>query len=324
MPPPLSPAAAQVLATVHEELRPMALGFLAMPPLQLSTESLPALRDMQFALPPPLDEPVLQTVEIDGPAGPLKLCVVDAQAGAARPVLLFLHGGGFVSGSAAKDLRQLQDIALAVDCLVVSVAYRLAPETPFPGALEDNLAALQWLRQHATELGGDPARIAVLGGSAGGGHAAMLSLAVRDRGLPPLAMQVLIYPMLDDRSGSSQPVPAPFGNMMWHEAANRFGWTSLLGVPAGSELVPAGAVPARAESLADLPPTFIGVGGIDLFLPENLRFAERLLAASVPTEVLVVPGAFHGFDLIARDTPVAREFTQRWQAALRRAFASHP
>ncbi|MDT7837926.1 alpha/beta hydrolase [Aquabacterium sp. OR-4] len=325
--PALSPAAERVLATVHEDLRPLARRFLAAPPPPpLSATSLPALRGMKFMLPPQLAEPAPQTLRIDGPAGAraLSLHVVGERAATAKPVLLYLHGGGFVSGAPAMDVRQLQDIALAVDCIVVSVGYRLAPETVHPGALEDNLAALQWLRAHAAELGGDPTRMAVLGGSAGGGHAAMLSLAMRDRGLPPLRMQVLIYPMLDDRSGSSQAVPAPFGNMMWNEAANRFGWSALLGVPAGSPQVPDGAVPARAPSVTGLPPTFIGVGSIDLFLPENLRFAERLMAASVPTELLVVPGGFHGFDMVARDTPVAREFTQRWQAALRRALAPHP
>lgn len=323
-PVPLSPQATQVLATVHEELRPAAAFFLAGPPLQLDAASLPGLRAMRFPVPEPLASPALKTLHIDGPAGPgaLTLQVVAAAPGAGKPVLLYLHGGGFVSGSADMDVRQLQDIALAVDCIVVAVEYRLAPETPHPGPLEDNLAALQWLRRHAAELGGDPGRIAVLGGSAGGGHAAMLSLAVRDRGLPPLRMQVLIYPMLDDRSGSSQPVPPPFGNMLWNASANRFGWTALLGVPAGAAQVPAGAVPARAQRLDGLPPTFIGVGSIDLFLPEDLQFAQRLMAASVPTELLVVPGAYHGFDLIARDTEVARAFTQRWQAALRRAFAA--
>jgi acetyl esterase/lipase len=134
-------------------------------------------------------------------------------------------------------------------------------------------------------------------------------------------MQVLIYPMLDDRTGSTRAPPAHQSLFTWTAGSNRFGWTSLLGVPAGSTHPPPGAVPARAKSLAGLPPTFIGVGSIDLFADEDLDYARRLVAAGVPTECLLVPGAFHGFDLAAPDADCSRRFRAAWSGALARGLA---
>jgi acetyl esterase/lipase len=316
----------ELLNTVHPELRPVARRFLAMPPMHFDQANLGLLRAMKFPFPPALEAPAMTRLLVSGAEGApdVPVFIVGAvAAGAKRPVLLVLHGGGFVCGSAGGDVRLLQEISLAVDCLVLSVEYRLAPEVPFPGSLEDNLTVLRWVSREAETLGGDPQNIAVMGGSAGGGHAAMLCLAARDRQVASIRMQVLLSPMLDDRTGSTRPVAPPFGNMMWSEASNRFGWTSLLGVAAGSDDVPAGAVPARSDDLRGLPPTFIGVGSIDLFLPECLHFAERLMAAGVATELAVVPGAFHGFDLIARDTQVSRQYSAQWQAALRLAFSAN-
>jgi acetyl esterase/lipase len=127
--------------------------------------------------------------------------------------------------------------------------------------------------------------------------------------------------MLDDRTGSTQPVPPHIGAFVWTAESNRFGWTSLLGVPAGSPKVPAGSVPARVENLAGLPQAFIVVGAIDLFVDENIEYARRLIAAGVPTELHVVPGAYHGFDLLAPNAKVAARFTDYWTTALRRALA---
>ena len=215
----------------------------------------------------------------------------------------------------------MQQVAREHDCVVVTVDYRLAPETRFPGSLEDNYAALNWLRLSANLLGVDPSRIAVMGESAGGGHAAMLAIAARDRGEVPIAFQLLIYPMLDDRTGSSRQVPPYVGVYIWVPASNRFGWSSLLGVPAGSKTVPAGAVPARVENLAGLAPAFIGVGAIDLFVDEDVNYARRLINAGVPTELCVVPGGYHGFDIIAPDAARSIAFRAAWHAALAKAFA---
>jgi acetyl esterase/lipase len=240
-----------------------------------------------------------------------------------RPAILHIHGGGFVAGTAVEAIAPMQQVALDHDCVIVTVEYRLAPETRFPGSLEDNYAALKWLYDSASSLGVDSSRIAVMGLSAGGGHAAMLTIAARDRAEVPIAFQLLSYPMLDDRTGSSRHVPPYIGAYLWVPASNRFSWSSLLGVPAGSQRVPAGAVPARVENLAGLPPAFIGVGSIDLFVDEDVAYARRLIDSGVPTELRVVPGAYHGFDLFAPEAPVSKAFRETWNAALARAFATN-
>jgi acetyl esterase/lipase len=239
------------------------------------------------------------------------------------PAVLHIHGGGYIAGVPAMNFKALRRLSSKLDCLVVSVDYRLAPRTRFPGALEDNHAALAWLHANARALDIDPARIAVMGDSAGGGHAAALAIAARDRGRYPLVYQVLIYPMLDDRTGSTRAPSSPkMGAQMWTAAANVFGWTSLMGVPAGSPAAPHGAVPARVDDLAGLPPAWIGVGSLDLFHDEDIAYAGRLKAAGVPVVLELVAGAYHGFDTLVADAPLAQAFTESWMSALRRAF--HP
>jgi acetyl esterase/lipase len=212
-------------------------------------------------------------------------------------------------------------MARALDCTIVSIDFRNAPETRHDGSLEDNYAGLQWTHRHADELGIDRSRIAVMGESGGGGHAALLAMAARDRGEMQLLFQALIYPMIDDRTGSSRATPPHLGAFNWNADANRFGWRCFLGQEPGTDLVPSAAVPAR-QSVAGLPSTFIGVGALDLFADENVNFTRRLLDAGVPTELLVVPGAFHGFDLVASDADVSKRFNAAKLDALRRAFAS--
>jgi acetyl esterase/lipase len=235
------------------------------------------------------------------------------------PVLLWMHGGGYIMGSADPQDLTVTSIVSAIGCAAVSVDYRLAPETPHPGPVEDCYAALQWLFTHADELGIDPNRIAVGGSSAGGGLAAALALLARDRGSFPLAFQFLIAPMLDDRT-CTQAQPHPYtGEFIWTPEANLFGWTSLLGQPPGGSNVSPYAAAARAEHLEGLPPAFINVGALDLFLEENLEYARRLMRAGVSTELHVYPGAYHGFRMVpnARVTQAA----ERDQlAALKRAF----
>jgi len=260
---------------------------------------------------------------VPGPAGQkdVPVLIIDPKPGGKnRPATVYIHGGGYVLGSAGGNLQLAQDIAQATGSLVVSVDYTLAPEAVFPIAREQNYAALAWVHENAGKLGIDRNRIAVMGDSAGGGHAAMLAIAARDRGKYKIAYQCLIYPMLDDRTGSTQRVPSHIGHFIWTEAANRFGWSSLLGVPAGSASPPPGAVPARTTNLAGLPPTFIGVGDIDLFIAEDLDYAKRLALAGVSTELHVVPGAYHGFDVVTRDAKLTVQFRNAWQSALRRGL----
>lgn len=254
-----------------------------------------------------------------GDAPPVRLFIVDGgTASRLRPAILHTHGGGYILGSPQSDLLNLQRIAAQQGCLIVSVDYRLAPETRFPGSLEDNYAGLRWLHDHADRLNVDRKRIVVMGESAGGGHAAALALAARDRGEVPLAGQVLVYAMLDDRTGSVRRSPPYQGTYIWTPELNVLGWSALLGVPAGGAAAPSGAVPARAPSLAGLPPTFIGVGALDLFVQEDIDYARRLLDAGVPTELLVVPGAYHAFQFVVPTATVSRQFSRAIDDALTR------
>lgn len=289
-----------------------------------NAQTLPRIRQLTTsdgALPE--TEPLVERRVIPGPPGApdVRVFVVGAKPGASRAAILRMHGGGFIMGSDFNALPRLQQIARDNDCVVVSVEYRLAPETPFPGALEDNYAALRWLSESAATLGVDRARISVMGESAGAGHAAMLAIAARDRGEFPLRHQLLMYPMLDDRTGSTRPTQPWIGRHIWTAEDNQFGWSSLLGMPAGSAAVPYGSVPARVENLQGLPATFIAVGSLDLFVDESIAYAQRLLDAGVPTDLLVVAGAFHGFDGLAPMTAIAQRFTAAVDAAIRRACA---
>jgi acetyl esterase/lipase len=235
------------------------------------------------------------------------------------PALLWIHGGGYVIGSADQDDLQVKGIVADVGCAAISVDYRLAPETPHPGPVEDCYAALKWLYKNADELGIDKNRIAIGGASAGGGLSACLGLLTRDRGEIPIAFQLLIYPMLDDRTVITNS-PHPFvGEFIWNPDANYYGWKALLGQEPGSDGVSPYAAAARAESLAGLPPTFINVGALDLFLEEDIEYARRLMREGIATELHVYPSAFHGFNMAAGAT-LAQMFTRDCNDALRRAL----
>jgi acetyl esterase/lipase len=190
---------------------------------------------------------------------------------------------------------------------MLQVEYRLAPEHPHPTPVEDCYAALGWLTAHAAELGVDPARIAVMGDSAGGGLAAGVALLARDRGGPALARQVLVYPMLDDRTRTPDPEIVPYAT--WTYDDNVTGWDALLGEAAGTDDVSPYAAPARALELAGLAPAYIEVGELDAFRDEDVAYARRLAGAGVSTELHVHPGCPHGFESFAPATDVARRST---------------
>lgn len=312
---------------VHPELRtilPQIEQFAkAMPPLNRANLATLRKPNPMFSRPPLDTVPHMMRMIAVGKGHPdVAIHIVNAKPGASRPAILHTHGGGYVLGSAESSVRGLQELCAKLDCVAVSVDYRLAPETSFAGSVEDNYAGLKWLHAHAAELGVDPSNIAVMGESAGGGHAALLALTVRDRGEVPLAFQCLIYPMLDDRTGTSRAVPPHVGTLVWTPERNRFGWESFLGTVPGRANAPRGAVPARVANLKGLPPAFIGVGTLDLFIDEDVDYAQRLNAAGVPAELIVVPGAFHGFDgigMMAR-LPIAAWFEQTKLNALRRGF----
>lgn len=299
------------------------------PPLQFTPATLPQVRADLTALSAQMAAglPAFPDIEVTerfvpGPSGaPDVRVLVYLPTSAPRPLsaLLWIHGGGYVLGTADQEDAGVKSIVAQVGCAAVSVDYRLAPETPFPGPVEDCYAALTWLHAYAAELGVDPGRLAIGGGSAGGGLAAGLGLLARDRGEVPLAFQLLIYPMLDDRTVNAAD-PHPYtGEFIWTPDANRFGWASLLGEePGGADVSPYAAA-ARAARLAGLPPTYIGVGALDLFLEEDLEYARRLIREGVPTELHVYPGAFHGFNMMA-ESQVARAHTRDSLDALRRAL----
>lgn len=313
------------LRTVNPQFREYLRKALAnpSPSAELNNTTLAAMRAIMSANPvPPRIAPGVmeQSIPCSDPNRLIRIFVIGAAPGERKPLLLHMHGGGYVGGTPLADLAALQTIATEHNCVVVTVEYRLAPETKYMGSLEDNYAALRWVHFHAKTLGIDTHRIALKGESAGGGHAAALAFAVRDRKEFQLVQQILIYPMLDDRTGSTVHVSPPLGQYAWTEQMNRFGWSSLLGVAAGSARVPANAVPARELDVTGLPPTFIGVGSIDLFATEDVAFAAKLLAAGVPVEMALVPGAYHGFDIAVPEAPLSVAFRAVWNAALGRAF----
>ncbi|MFI5588412.1 alpha/beta hydrolase [Amycolatopsis sp. NPDC051758] len=220
------------------------------------------------------------------------------------PAALYLHGGGMILGSVALYDAPIARYVSASGVPMLAVDYRLAPEHPDPTPVEDVYAGLRWLHDHAAELGVDPARIAVMGDSAGGGLAAGVTLLARDRGGPPVARQILVFPMLDDRTTTPDPELAPFAT--WNYEDNATGWAALLGERAGGPDVSPYAAAARAADLSGLPPTYLEVGQLDIFRDEDLNYARRLGAAGVDVEFHLHPGVPHEFETFAWDTDVAR------------------
>ncbi len=254
-----------------------------------------------------------------GPAS-LRILRSTPSDGPPRPAVLWIHGGGYVIGRAKTDDARCAHLAKRLGATVFSVDYRLAPEHPFPTPLDDCLAAYELLHRDASALGVDPSRMVIAGLSAGGGLAAALVLRAHDRGLPPPALQLLVYPMLDDRT-VLRTVDDRL-HRLWNPASNRLGWTSYLGREPGGEGISDHAAPARRIDLRGLAPAWIGVGTADLFLDEDVAYATRLREAGVPVTLDVVEGAFHGFDAVAPGAPVSRRFFDAQVEAIERAFAT--
>jgi len=291
---------------IDPELQPL---LEQLPSFELNTESLARVRSISWSVSEQL--PVIAAEKIiDGPDGPLSLLWFDPSPGVPnRAALLDIHGGGMVLGS-ARDMQETPSLlAYRLGIPVASIDYRCAPETPFPGPQEDCFAALQWLSDNAVQLGVDPRRIGVTGQSAGGGLAAAVTQMARDRGGPAILCQILVYPMLDHRSGSEADIwrNRHTGEFVWSRASNQFGWEAMRGDYQPTDTRKGWFSPSLAEDLSGLPPAWIGVGSIDLFFDENLDYARRLTDAGVPVELHAYSGAFHGFN-IASGARLTREF----------------
>jgi acetyl esterase/lipase len=275
-----------------------------LPTRELGLDTLPQTRlraEIQRQANQPLPELELTEHHVPGSNGaPDVRALVYYPKRAARPIpaLFWIHGGGYIMGLAEME-PGLQRVIAAINCAAVSVYYRLAPETPFPGSVDDCYSALKWLQANAVQLGVDGNRIAIGGASAGGGLAAGLCLMMRDRSDVQPVFQLLVFPMLDDRTVTTNK-PHPYtGEYVWTPDSNRFGRTCYLGQEPGSPGISPYAAAARAEPLEGLPPTFIVVGTLDLFLEEDLEYARRLIREGVPTELHVYPGAYHGFTRVS-------------------------
>lgn len=288
----------------------------AFPPIDLSAETLTGFRAALVQLsimPDAKSHPDVSIEEIrvagGGQAAPSVRCLfLKPTKRAPSAALLHIHGGGFVMGAPEMDVARNIELVRATGCAILSVDYRLAPEHPHPAGLEDCHAALVWLAANSKALGITAARIGVIGESAGGGLAASLALLARDRRSVALACQVLIYPMLVPPAQSLDAAANDprTGRYIWTRASNTYCWSANLGTsPADA----ASTIAGLATEITGLPPAFVAVGDLDLFVHDNLAYASRLLAAECPVEAHVYPGAIHGFDR-AISAPVTLRYTR--------------
>jgi acetyl esterase/lipase len=314
-----------VAATIDPEIA-AALAQSPMGSIDFGTftfENIATMRDAMAAMPAvelPPTTTVSREVVVPGATGfdPTVRVYAPPTEASGRPCIYWIHGGGYMFGSGLNVDARINRWVEELDCVAVSIEYRLAPEHPYPAPLDDCYAGLLWIAQHADELGVDPARIAVAGASAGAGLAAGLAILARDRGEVSLAYQLLIYPMIDDSnsSASSRIEGAP----VWSRTANDLGWRAYLGARSGTDDVPAYAAPARVDDVAGLPPAWIGVGTLDVFRDEDIAYASRLLAAGIPTELHVYPGGVHGFETIVPTAGIAQACQRDITAGLQRAL----
>ena len=278
------------------------------------------LLDMVLADQPEPEGVAWEDRQIDGPEGApqLRVRVYRPEGGGeARPGVLYIHGGGFCVGTVEMEHAGAGGAAAQADAVVVSVDYRLAPEHPFPAGIEDCYAALVWMTKNANELGIDVERVAVMGGSAGGGLAAGTALMARDRGGPALCFQVLNIPELDDRLET--PSMKQFTDTpLWNRPNAIMSWRHYLGESLGGD-VSEYAAPARAEQLAGLPPAYVSTMEYDPLRDEGIRYALRMLEQGVQVELHQYPGTFHGSSMMAQ-AEVSKRSSQEMMGALRRGL----
>jgi acetyl esterase/lipase len=286
-----------------------------MPNFQFSPELLATIRSQPFQIP---FEPsgLVESADHTVPESDLVVRVYRPVGNdGALPAVYAIHGGGYILGTYEMMDATFDRWCARLGCVGLSIEYRLAPETPYPGPLEDCYAGLAWAIDNHEQLGIDPRCVGIQGTSAGGGLAAALALLVRDRGEIDLAFQVLECPMIDDRFVTSSCNLDRLA--VWSRESNEFGWKSYLGDLYGRDDVPYTAAPARATDLRGLPPAIVCVGGADGFRDEDVDYALRLAQAGVPTELHVYPGAPHGAQLVP-DSPAARQWARDVEDWIRR------
>lgn len=313
---PIHPAVASELI---EPLKILLDATASNPPLSGKTLGFYRKRN-KFNVAPVSDFPTIQPYDIaqssDAPG--VRVWVINASENTKKPALLHFHGGGFVMGSCQNSFSRMQQLARDLDCVVVSVDYGLAPEMRIDEVVKQSHAALAWTHQQSESLGIDNSRIGLLGFSAGGGHAALLAQYAAHRNEYAVKCQALMYPMLDDRTGSALLPEPPKGMYLWTAEQNHYGWLAALGRKPGKDNIKPFTVPARQPLSADLPATYVAVGDLDLFYAENLRYANALQALGIPVILNEVPGAFHAFESIAPETKLAKVFNQEMVNALKK------
>lgn len=333
---PQAPAVGITPVPFAPELAPVIQAMAASPQPPMSRETIAASRGgSQGMFPSPAEvigsRPVVAIERIiPGPSGApdLEITVLrpsaPAPGGQAVPGLFNIHGGGMVVGHRDWETGRLVELVEKHGVVAVNVEYRLAPEDPYPAGVEDCYAGLVWMSENAAELGIDPDRIVVMGGSAGGGFSAALTLMARDRRGPAIAGQLLLCPMIDNTNTSiSSRQYAGLGT--WTREANLLAWECVLGPDlAFSPEAPAYAAPTRAADLAGLPPAFIEVGSAEPFRDEDVEYATRIWATGGEAELHVWSGGFHGFDIYAPESELTRAALASRDSWLQRLLFPQP
>lgn len=295
---------------------------MAMPPLQFADPAAQRLAFAEQAKQMPKPEPDERTTmeKLEVPRGesrgvPIRVFRPRDTTGS-LPMVVWIHGGAYVIGSASQDDLLCSELAVRTGTVVVSVEYRLAPEDPYPAALDDCYAVTRWAAAGGVEST-DPSRLAIAGASAGAGLAAAVALYARDHGGPPIAFQLLLYPYLDDRRDTpSHQAGAP----LFTTTDAEHGWRHYLRGLTDSDGIPPYAVPARAVALDGLPPAYVLSAGLDCLRDEAVNYAMAMARAGVAVELHLVPAVPHGFDGVAPHAAVSRRVTAEYAAALRRGL----
>jgi acetyl esterase len=314
----IDPDLAEVLAALPMDLAGQ-LGDENMIQLLRSTPDLLAMMETEMATD---DRVTVENAEIPGPPDAPQVTVLIYTPKASTsplPAMVYFHGGAFVIGDLYLEESRCLRLAADGGCVVVSVDYRLAPENPFPAGVEDCYGALVWVAAHAGELGVDVDRMAVGGASAGGALAAAVAQMARDRGGVPLALQLLIYPVIDDRMETAS-MKAFSATPVWHSGSNAQMWDHYLGVK--RDYVSNYAAPGRATDLSDLPPAYIMTAEFDPLRDEGISYAQRLMHAGVPVVLHCFSGACHGFDLLAPGIKLSRRAVDEQVGAVIRALST--